>query len=364
MGSNRKSVEPDIFSGNVLEFADWEVDLDDYLRTEGIKGQSRLRHLKKYLQGDAKTCIEGHFSTNTNEAYLAARATLKERYGNEQNIARRFREKLDNWPKLAPKDGKAIREYSDFLGHLESARSRFKTLKILDDCVENERMVGKLPAWMKIKWGNVIAKVQESKDRYPTFDEFSKFIKAEAHVMTLPIFQTITSPDKEPERSRRPPQRNIRSYQTSTEPRKECRHCSLSNHTKADCYRIQERSKEDKEEFIKKNGLCYRCFEHGHRSKNCESKLKCLTCKKSHATANHDPNFKPYNDRFKTQGIRLNKNLTLKKAHPAQYRKQPTQDRNRRHTQHNNSIKTITKKQEIPPTQPNAIARPLHSKTT
>ncbi|XP_067950186.1 uncharacterized protein [Watersipora subatra] len=52
--SSHKSVESSAFEGNVLEFNDWEVDLDSYLRAEHIKGSYRLQKptiLKLELQG-------------------------------------------------------------------------------------------------------------------------------------------------------------------------------------------------------------------------------------------------------------------------------------------------------------------------
>ena len=54
-----KSVEPPEFSGDVLEFADWEVDLDIYLRDEHIDGKDRLQPLQKFVGDEAKACIIG-----------------------------------------------------------------------------------------------------------------------------------------------------------------------------------------------------------------------------------------------------------------------------------------------------------------
>jgi len=84
------------------------MDLDSCLCAECIEGNGRLRHLKWFLKGEAKMCVKGHFSTNLNEANLPARMTLKSHYGNEQNIARSVRIKLDKWPKISHKDGQGL----------------------------------------------------------------------------------------------------------------------------------------------------------------------------------------------------------------------------------------------------------------
>lgn len=36
-----------------------------------------------------------------------------------------------------------------------------------------------------------------------------------------------------------------------------------------------------------KLGLCFKCLDHGHLSKDCSTKLECIACHKTHATANH-----------------------------------------------------------------------------
>ena len=91
VNSSKKIVEPSVFDGDVLEFADWEIDMNNYLKAERVEGRERLQFLKKYVSGEARKCGEGHFTINTNEAYIAASTTLKERFGNQRNISTKIR---------------------------------------------------------------------------------------------------------------------------------------------------------------------------------------------------------------------------------------------------------------------------------
>ena len=302
IGMNKRSVEPAIFENDVLHFSDWEVDLDNYLRTENIKGHERLRHLKRFVTGEARRCIEGHFVTNTDEAYLAARGILKERYGNQHNIARGFRKRLDEWPQIHPRNSKALTEFSDFLCHLKSAMSSISALAVLNDYNENEKMCQKLPDWLKLKWVRVVGQMEESKQRYPEFHEFSTFIREEARIMSLPISQSfnaqanrnkrgnVSESSKTTKASSFEADRSLKSYSTSTT--EGCLNCTLSNHDTADCYRLQRMDRTQKQEFVKNQGICFRCYQKGHRSKGCNSTLNCLLCGKGHATANHVDNWK------------------------------------------------------------------------
>ncbi|KAF6031512.1 hypothetical protein EB796_010144 [Bugula neritina] len=65
-------------------------------------------------------------------------------------------------------------------------------LSILNDCIENEKMAAKLPDWLKLKWPGIVAQEIRTNQRYPTFDEFSEFVKEEAFIMNLDISQNLS----------------------------------------------------------------------------------------------------------------------------------------------------------------------------
>ena len=222
------TVEPVVFTGDFLQFKDWEVDLDLYLRNERIEGKERLRFLKKFIDGEAKTAIEGHLMSHTDQAYIAARKLLKDRYGNEHVIARSFRDRLNRWPNVFSDDGKALLEYSDFLGHLLTAKSSILALNVLDDYSENERMCNKLPARLKWKWARKVSKIQENEHRYPGFQEFCNFVQDEAKIGQLPLAQGFSAKGRSSERPSRPPGHLRNAFSTTAE--KGCLYCQLTDH--------------------------------------------------------------------------------------------------------------------------------------
>ena len=130
--------------------------------------------------------------------------------------------KLDSWPKIAPKDGEALREFSDLLCHVSGAMVSIPSLNVLNDCIENEKLIEKVPDWLRVKWAHIVAKTQRKEDRYPSFQEFSEFVKEEADVMALPISQVFSQREKANK-----PARVARSYLANTSEKKtECLHCA------------------------------------------------------------------------------------------------------------------------------------------
>lgn len=65
-------------SGNVKNFVDWEVDFDAYVADEDLTHREALRHLKKFVTGDAKKSITGLLSVSTAESYIETRKKLKD----------------------------------------------------------------------------------------------------------------------------------------------------------------------------------------------------------------------------------------------------------------------------------------------
>ncbi|XP_067949833.1 uncharacterized protein [Watersipora subatra] len=294
----KRSIEPDVFKGDLLQFKDWEVDFDMYLRNERIDGVERLRYLKKFTGGEAKKAIEGHFMSNTEHAYAAARQLLKERYGNEHILARSFRDQLSKWPSVSD-DGKTLLEFSDFLGHLLSAQSSVHSLRVLDDYSENEKMCRKLPVRLKWKWARIVAKTEESYYRYPTFKEFCSFVKEEAKIGQLPLARGFNSKTKLPDKRLKGPDQSRNTFSTAID--KGCVHCKLDNHQVSECRKLQRLPKAEKSSTIRQLSLCFKCVRPGHLYKECATKLKCSVCGKSHATVHHDPNFKPRKEITQTQ---------------------------------------------------------------
>lgn len=93
--------------------------------------------LRKYVSGQAKTALDGYFLLGTESAYAAAWEILEERYRNPFTVAKAYRDKLQAWAKIGPKDSSELREFVDFLRSCKAAMVHIKALEILIDCNEN-----------------------------------------------------------------------------------------------------------------------------------------------------------------------------------------------------------------------------------
>ena len=88
----------------------------------------KLNLLSQHLSGEAKSLVLGLLSNQTKQAYEAARARLKERYGNSSMLNQAFLDKLDGWPQIKTNQPKELQRFSDFLTQICEIRKARQTV--------------------------------------------------------------------------------------------------------------------------------------------------------------------------------------------------------------------------------------------
>ena len=284
--SKRSAPEPAVYDGNPIGFQDWEMDFDAFVESEGLIGKEPLRYLKRYVKDKAKEAISGHFITNTEKAYNDARKELRARFGNQHNVNRALREKLEAWNKIGGKDSPSLRSYADFLLHVLSAMADVPELESLNLSQENERLASKLPDWMIRLWARKVKDTRKATDRYPDFKTFVDFVTDHADVEDEPLMKLSKAGNRQ--QSDGKPKSTPGSIKTlSTATKDGCKCCQKSNHETSDCFVLGKKSYSEKTEFVAKHRLCYSCLSEGHKSSDCKNRSTCRKCKKRHPTVLH-----------------------------------------------------------------------------
>ena len=289
--------EPPIFSGNPLEYPMWKSSFDTLVGSKNINAGEKIHYLKRYLDGDAKTCVDGLFLFNTETAYQRARQLLQQRYGSDFVISEAFREKLYDWQLIDVKDSIGLRRFSDFLQQCELAQETITGLQCLNDCRENRRMLAKLPDYLITKWNRVIS---DYNGYFPSFGVFAAFIRKEADIACNPITSLNavrsfgTSRRIERNQCAYPEQSygdNVSSSCSTTAQSHlnsaMCRYCLSSNHKLHKCANFIALTPDERRQFIYDKKLCFGCLQSGHQSNHCKMRKTCGICKGRHPTCLH-----------------------------------------------------------------------------
>ena len=298
---------PTTFTGNPLEYMEFERSFQMLIESRGLLPSERLYYLKQYLAGTAKEAVQGLLYGNTEEAYQRAWATLRDRYGHPFKIEQAYRIKLKEWPKINTKDATSLQKFADFLQSCKDATSYVEGLHILDDCIENQRILNKLPDWMISRWNRMVTEVLDKFGKYPSFSEFTAFVTKEARVSNNPIssFQALRCSEGVESFNAKTPNKKEslkgklttlateskdqgKQDQPKTYVPKPCLLCPDKNHQLEACPQFARKMLVDRKKYIRENKLCYGCFKTGHVYKFCRKKSTCITCGKKHHTLLHE----------------------------------------------------------------------------
>ncbi|XP_053403187.1 uncharacterized protein LOC128558292 [Mercenaria mercenaria] len=261
---------------------------------------------KKYLGGPVRQVVENYFLLSTDYAYEDAKRLLDERYGNPFVIASAFRDKLESWPKIVPKDASGLLKFSDFLKQCLTAMSSVPSLSVLNDSRENQKMLSKLPEWLVIRWNRIAATSKEELNVFPSFKQFVDFVSKEAKIASDPVTSVFyvkgnlsSASDKAgkytPRQAKASASPGCRSYLSNTQPttyqgsRQSQNVCPLcqKHHCLDVCFSFLKKSVVDRKAFALEKKLCFGCLQKGHVSKSCRQRLKCNVCSKNHPSSLH-----------------------------------------------------------------------------
>nr|XP_054594596.1 uncharacterized protein LOC129162115 isoform X1 [Nothobranchius furzeri]XP_054594597.1 uncharacterized protein LOC129162115 isoform X1 [Nothobranchius furzeri] len=189
--------EPSIFSGDPLKYSDWKLSFQTLIDQKNIQNKEKIYYLRKYVGGQVKNALDGYFLLGTESAYGSAWEILEERYGNPFTVATAYRDKLQAWAKIGPKDSTDLREFADFLRSCEAAMVHIKALEILNDSSENRKILVKLPDWLTARWNRKVMEMEEENGQFP-FSQFVRFLTRESRIACNPItsLQSLKLSDK------------------------------------------------------------------------------------------------------------------------------------------------------------------------
>lgn len=121
-----------------MKYPNWKALFQTLIEQRQIPASERIHYLKKYLGGSVEDVVENYFLLSTDDAYEEAKGLLEQRYGNAFVVANAFRNKLEKWPKVGPRDGVGLQRFGDFLKQCYTAMQSIGSLNILNDDRETD----------------------------------------------------------------------------------------------------------------------------------------------------------------------------------------------------------------------------------
>lgn len=292
--------QPDVFSGKPESYPMWKASFNTLVGKHNIGYAEKMFYLKQYTTGEAQSAIQALFLCPDKASYEAALNMLEERFGTPVLVASAFRKKLENWPKIGERDGKALQSFSDLLEQVCVAKRSYKSLEILSDEFENKKLLQKLPSGLVNKWIEIVV---DSDGVFPNFDKFSQFIKDKAKVANHALWSGQTSGNQSSTKtksqssksdSRVQAQTHVAQSESQSEQtkgsQKVCKGCPVcgDEHKVIKCSVFGNMTLAERRSCIREKNMCFGCLIRGHHSKDCRNRHVCTVCSKRHPTLLHD----------------------------------------------------------------------------
>ncbi|KAL0159525.1 hypothetical protein M9458_043250, partial [Cirrhinus mrigala] len=296
------------FDDNPENFRAWEssfVNATQDLQLSAIKwlGKESSDHVRR---------IRAVYVTNPQAALQMSRTRLHECYATPEVIESALFMRLDNFPRLSPKDNVKLRELADLLMEILAAKgdAYLPGLAYLDTPRGITPIVEKLPSSLQEKWLYAGSRFkEENKVSFPPFSFFTHFVGSEAKARNDPSFKFSNS-SHTVVRNERPLYKHGASrvpvlvHKTDVSKNDESdsvslkeavkrdlmKHCPIHNksHPLWKCRDFRKKLLVERNNLLKEHKRCFRCCSPNRVARECRAILKCAECDSDrHCTVMH-----------------------------------------------------------------------------
>ncbi|XP_068237239.1 uncharacterized protein [Palaemon carinicauda] len=185
---NLKSLMPkqDIvkFDGDRTKYFKFIRAFDEVFSSQLTNDKERLRYLDLYTTGMPNDIVASCIHLEASEGYKQARKLLEERYGNLEQIATAFVEKIIKWKDIRENNAE---EYDEYSVALKTCRNAISCVPYGIAELQNPKtmrlIIGKFSLGVQARWWRVADKINEKKKRPVSFDDLEVEVVQGAEVV-------------------------------------------------------------------------------------------------------------------------------------------------------------------------------------
>ena len=292
-----------VFDRNPLNYCNFVRAFEHLVERKITSPSARLYYLVQYTSGHIQELMKSCLSMNPTEGYDEATQLLKERYGQNYQIASAHVNRLIDGPVIKPEDNVELQKFSIQLTSCVNTLNKIGCIGKLDNSENLRRIINRLPTAMRYKWRDRVDQIVEQEGRDITIDDVNKFVTSRARAASHPVFGKVDREKKEkidPDQKRSRPS-GIRANGFATHGKEEnqegdvkqrkCPSCKL-NHWLSRCEKFRKQSMEERQRLVNDEKLCKNCLLPGHYVRSCtrQSFCKVPECTGKHSTFLHPKN--------------------------------------------------------------------------
>ncbi|XP_061169198.1 uncharacterized protein LOC133178524 [Saccostrea echinata] len=278
----------------------WKSTFENVTNELGASVMEKLDLLIQNLGMKSKQQALNIRSANPHDPSRALRLIwerLDSKFGSPESIESSLKNRVAAFPTLKNSNRSELFELADILMEIESIMQNEKYAKLFsyyDSSGGINPIVRKLPPSIQEKWTNEANKYkQKNSVIYPPFSVFSAFVNNIAKIRNDPSFIYETTESAQQSDGCKHVRRTsyIKTQVSSRKTDVTTESCPVhgTNHTLNACRQFRIRPLQERKDFIRENGFCFKCCgPKKHFQSNCKMTVKCDVCNSSkHPSALH-----------------------------------------------------------------------------
>ncbi|KAJ8047911.1 hypothetical protein HOLleu_00027 [Holothuria leucospilota] len=282
--------EPDVFKGDPLLFHPWRSSFEAMIGQACTSPIQKLTYLAKYTDGKVKELVDRYrhrYTAEPETAYRELWVELERRFGNQSNVTSEIIRRIQSFPKIGPSNRKELQTLSDLCCDAAAQMAYLPGLSILNYPQTMYPILDKLPEHVHNSWRKEVSNNKLNYGTYPTFSQFTKFLTVKARMYNDPDLYPCDDIPKPPEPIKTPPSVTSTSKVTPSTSEQFCHFHKQQGHNTSECVALGRQSVEERREFCKTHGLCFKCGQN-HLARDCDTEVKCKRCDSNrHASFMH-----------------------------------------------------------------------------
>ena len=268
------------FAGQIYEWQEfWDAFCSAVHHNEDLADVDKLKYLRGYLEGSARSVIAG--VPTTESSYATAVELLQKRFANPNVIERSHTNQLINLPPVFGE--RNVSRLRQLLDQIEIHHRGLQTLGV-DPATYSHFVVpflmDKIPEQIRLSMIRFNPKDQLEW----TIEDFVASLEKEIKVReNHNLFRHQTAPPMRRQPQQQQQQHNqigTASAMLNVNKKRKCAFCLDEAHQAENCKKVE--GVKERRDIAKRFAKCFICLNSGHKAINCRSRINCRICNGKH----------------------------------------------------------------------------------
>ncbi|XP_071825532.1 uncharacterized protein [Apostichopus japonicus] len=292
--------ELQIFDGKVQDYRAFIAAFEHNIEQLTDNNQDRLYYLQQFTSGRPRELVRSCMGKDPKRGYEQARRELEEEYGDDFRILSSYRKEIEMMQPIKGENSAAMKDYLTFCVVFGNAINESEILRKLDQTESIMKLVSKLPYRLRERWRLQAYRIKGKSHKLAGFHDYVEFVREQVKIATDSIYGDISMESSKDCSKFRQNRKSFKGFSTIIQEQKsrsknegksleytKCLYCG-NNHMLEVCRELGSKTHEEKLIFLRTKGLCFRCLDGNHISKDCkQDRLICKVCRKLHPTVLH-----------------------------------------------------------------------------